>query len=346
MLGCGGEPHGCVSQHGMVEVTARFGDTLLEVAVVDRYVIGDAKDANLRLAGITPVTIDASTAEGVLRVGPIVVEVARVREPVVAVPRPHVEKRPIAYLSVSLAMHVALYIAATSTPVTRGEVDTSGMQKARLVATHSSTPLAHKADTDAPRLPTDKPGEDADDQDPVEAPVPMQIQETGEDPAEVALDDVDVPEQPTRERTETAPSQDTEPCSGRDCGIIKTGHYTTAPSNRGAGAEFELAPRRPVDVSVVGCRVGEGCKTAAGNDQADLRAAVERHLEAVMACFQRGDKKAIIDFTIDAGGAFERSSEPRTNDAAGCISQILEDVAFPRPPDGVPRRVTLAFARD
>lgn len=333
----------------MIEVTARFGDTVLEVAVVERYVIGDAEGAHLRLAGIAPVTIDASTVEHddrvELRAGPIVVEVTRVRRPVVTVPRPRLEIRPIAYLSLSLGMHVALYVAATSTPIVRGEVVKPGMRQARLVATHSSAPLARKADTDATRLPTDKPGEDPDDQEPIVPLVPMQILEHGETPVEVALDEVDVPDRPTRQLTEAAPSQDTEPCSGRDCGIIKTGQYSTAPSKRGAGAEFDLAPRRPVDISVVGCRVGDGCKTAAGNDQADLRAAVERHLEAVMACFDRGGNKAVIDFTIDTRGAFERS-EPRTNDAAGCISEILEDVAFPRPPDGVPRRVTLAFARD
>lgn len=333
----------------MVEVTARFGDTVLEVAVVERYVIGDAVGAHLRLAGIAPVTIDASTIEHEervdLRVGPIVVEVARVRQPAVTVPRPRVEIRPIAYLSLSLGMHVALYVAATSTPIVRGEVAEPGMRQARLVATHSSAPLARKADADAPRLPSDALGEDPDDQEPIVPLVPMQLVEDGETPVEVALDEVDVPDRPIRELTEAAPSQDTEPCSGRDCGIIKTGQYATAPSKRGAGAEFDLAPRRPVDVSVVGCKVGVGCKTAAGNDQADLRAAVERHLEAVMACFDRGGSKAVIDFTIDARGAFERS-EPRRDDAAGCISEILEEVAFPRPLDGVPRRVTLAFARD
>jgi hypothetical protein len=347
----------------VVEVAARFGDTLLEVALVERrFVVGDAPGADLRIAGVPPVVVDGFDVRGPrgtqtlrfgdrvrLEVGPVELEVARVRRPVAQVPHQRIERRPLAYLALSLTAHVALYAIATSSHLS-GDV-APGTPNVRLIANHTSAPLAAKSEVEAPRVPTDTPATDDDDADKIE-PVSLQLPDDGDHPVEAESADEPVLAQAASDLAKEAPSKDTEPCSGRDCGIIKTGGYVTTPSRRGAGADFELAPRRPVDVSVVGCRVGEGCKTAAGNDQADLRAAVESNLGDVMACFRRGGTKAVIDFQIDANGKFERivpaqrGAEGRDNDAAGCISEVLAKVEFPRPPGGEPRKVTLAFARD
>lgn len=113
----------------VVEVVARFGETVLDIAHLgasDTYRIGTAPGCELSVPGLTcfplvaggtvhcPVGIAASTMGAMteLRAGALVVQVTRTSLPAVVLPTPRVELRTPLVVVASLVAHLAVWLAA------------------------------------------------------------------------------------------------------------------------------------------------------------------------------------------------------------------------------------------
>lgn len=115
----------------VVEVLARFGDTIVDVAHVgaaDAYRIGTAPGVNLAVPGLTrfpivegrtircPAGMRAEERGNttVLRSGALAIEITRARLPGHAVPRRRVELRTPLFIVASLLVHVAIWMIAVT----------------------------------------------------------------------------------------------------------------------------------------------------------------------------------------------------------------------------------------
>lgn len=121
----------------VVEVVARFGDTILDVAHIgptETYRIGTASDTQLAVRGITsfplvdgnvvccPLGMEASERGGVteLSFGALTICVGRTKLDIGPVARPRVDWRPPVFVLGSLLVHLAIwFIAMTLSPLER-----------------------------------------------------------------------------------------------------------------------------------------------------------------------------------------------------------------------------------
>lgn len=316
----------------VLEVRTSLGDTLLELAVIDRArQLGDLAAA--RTADGFALTWPGG--EAVVRAGTTVnlrrglAEIAATvrAEPVQPLPRAPGDRRAAAYLALSFAAHVALLVAAFEH---RSPGPAAGPRRPRLVANHASLPHARPDTTSVASI---------HDDDRASGVLPPTAMAADDGPGEAQPDPLVDKSGDDDESHRSA--RDIAPCAGGDCGLIASGPYQT----RGdSGAGYDLAPRQPqeLDLSVVACSVDGGCNTTSGKDQQDIRAEIARHVGELHGCFgASAATSAAVELAIDDDGNVHVTT--REGDAiAGCLARVLGKLEL----HGGARDVTLAFARD
>ena len=297
--------------HAMVAGSARFGDVVVHA---DRGVVAtDGRE--LAVAPGAPVHV---------RWGQATITIAVTERPKRAVPREPIDRRMLAFLVGSIAVHaVVLAIAQWAPTVDRPRG--FGAPRPRLVANHATSARGQRAPIELPSPHTEDTRESiALDANPPRTPHGAQARRS---------------EAAQRERVA---ARHDDPCSDGHCGAIETSPYETTSHGRAAGDEFALAPRKPLDLSFVECSPERGCNTVTGVDSAEIRTELGHHVDDLDACFalDPAAKTAALDIRIDRGTVTTdtHGDSPVSRCVAGIVAKL--SLTGDRP------EVTLAFARD
>jgi hypothetical protein len=335
--------------HPAVEVVTTLGDTCLERAVV----ADGARIGNL-IVRATPAGFVLRRADGTdqalparLPYGLGALEVRAVMRAPRTVPRPMADRRVIAFLASSLAVHFTVLAFATIKADERPPPRTQGAPRPRLVANHTTATRAERApvvvesthDIDQPaEQPTAEPGTPTPDL-PINAQVASQM--LGPQPQDLSAATPKPSVDLKRQSGEEA-ARHFDPCRDGDCGLIATTRFATTSKGKQAGDDFKLAPREPRELamSVVECSVDGGCNTVSGTDQDDIRAAIGKHIAEVDACFdQHPDASASVDARVEELGTVHVSAHD-ARAASNCIADVIAKLKFSKGE----RDVTLAFS--
>jgi hypothetical protein len=336
--------------HPAVEVVTTLGDTCLERTVVgNRARIGDM------IVRATPAGFVLRRSDGSdqalparLSYGLGAIEVRAIVRAPRTVPRPVMDRRVIAFLASSLAVHFTVLAFASMKPIDeRPPPRTQGAPRLRLVANHTTATRAERApvvvpsthDVDQPaEQPTAEPGTATPD-----LPIREQIasQMIGPQPQDLSASTPKPSIDLKRQSGEEA-ARHFDPCADGDCGLIATTRFATTSHGKQAGDDFKLAPREPHELamSVVECSVDGGCNTVSGTDQNDIRAEIGHHIAEVDACFdQHPDASAAVDARVEELGTVHVSAHD-ARAASNCIADVIAKLKFSKGE----RDVTLAFS--
>jgi len=89
-------------------------------------------------------------------------------------------------------------------------------------------------------------------------------------------------------------------------------------------------------------------------DKQVIRDAIKRNLMQIAGCYEKHltgnakfDGKLVIKFTIDGSGrVVDASAAGVSQDIDRCVAGVIKQIEFPRPPDGMPLRITYPFWLD
>jgi hypothetical protein len=144
-------------------------------------------------------------------------------------------------------------------------------------------------------------------------------------------------------------------CGDEPCGLIPGGsRYLTINDGPGAGGNYGLPGRgfgsgrhHPV-LPTVGSPHVDG----RGYDKALIRRYIRRSIDKIAYCYNRQllahpgiEGEVQVQFFISPTGGVERSSGTGFDrEVAGCVADVIQAIAFPRPGDGLGVQVNYPFA--
>ncbi len=125
-----------------------------------------------------------------------------------------------------------------------------------------------------------------------------------------------------------------DPTKREGWGSVATGRYATVDKGRAAGDHYALpgeAEARPVP-RVAHC-VG-ACSATGGLSRDAVRAAIARHDEAILGCYERAGLASrgdvVVEVRIGEDGTVITADGAGLGSTGGCVAGVIRRVAFPR----------------
>lgn len=336
----------------VVEVVARFGDTILDVAHVGpsgAYRIGSAPRTNLAVPGVTsfplvdgrivrcPVGMRAvERADGTeLSIGALTIVVARAKLPHAPIARPRADWRSFAFLLGSLLAHLAIWFVAVSfAPLERlAPPRASPFRLARIeapvppVAEREPVPQRQSASTAAsssrPRATqrargprADRAGGPSDVGASAAAAVARMMKSFDDLRVAERLDELDPDDAYLPERHEGGSGfgngRSFDPTDREGWGTVETGAYATLPF------DVKLCPN-------------ESCTVDGPIPALYVRTHLHRHMAAIYACYVRyaeGPGTIVLELTITADGAVRDARGSGLGETGACAARVAGDIFF------------------
>lgn len=340
--------------HSVVEVVTRLGETTVALTHVRP---GGRFEVGLDHGVDAPFTLVESTEHGfVLRTGsgepttpladPVELTFGLVTirvTPTTLVPaklaRRAVDRRPLAYGSGSLAVHVGLLAIATwlaSTDEDTAAGTTDRKRRPTRIARFAVAEQTVKREDKPPPLDTPI----TVDESPAEKP----ITDDKAEGAAASRDSVAMPNGHGEKVPSTVDSQASEgspepgrgfdPDANPNFDTVKLGKYTTVSTGASAGAEYKLAgengQRKPL--IVVSCD-SSSCVIIGGDPASGIREALEARLDEIVGCYEKHEstagKKVELDFGISESGKVDTVAVGGVGDYDSCVATIINSLEIP-----------------
>ena len=312
-----------VRPNTVVQVVVRFAGDLHDVAYL--------RDGRYRTFGcdisIADVRHQLQDGELVVARDLVTITFALVDAPRDTPPRKRMERRPLVYGAVSLALHLGIWFAAMrddTEPLPSVTTESQG-RRARISSSFASSAHTVKWSTKP------EPREARITTDVTPAPVPAtDTEENG------GQEHIDPPPSDRgsiivdRPAAEHGRMRKFDPDASPDFDTIKTGTFSTVSTGRMSGTQYGVAARR-TNLVVVSCD-SSSCLVLGGENAAPIRKAVEEHLTEITACYENearaAGKKVEIDLGIDATGKVDGLQVGGIGDVGNCVAAILNRTSF------------------
>ena len=346
--------------HSVVEVVTRLGETtvaLTHVRLGERFDVGPEHgvEAPFTLVESTehgfvvrrgsgepamPLAEPANASASIdLTFGLVTIRVTPTTLVPAKLARRAVDRRPLAYGSGSLAVHVGLlaiatWLAATDEDTAAGTTDRK--RRPTRIARFAVAEQTVKREDKPPPLETPI----TVDESPAEKP----ITDDKAEGAAASRDSVAMPNGHGEKVPATVDSQASEgsPETGRgfdpdanpNFDTVKLGKYTTVSTGASAGAQYKLAgengQRKPL--IVVSCD-SSSCVIIGGDPASGIREALEARLDEIVGCYEKHEstagKKVELDFGIDSSGKVDTVAVGGVGDYDSCVATIINSLEIP-----------------
>jgi hypothetical protein len=329
----------------VVEVVARFGSTILDVAHLepsDTYRIGSAPGTRLAVPGVTsfplvtggsvrcPVGMRASDEDGitVLSIGALAIHVTRTKLPHAPLARPRFDWRPPAFVLASLVAHLAIWFAALAyAPLER--VAAPRAPRPRLVHVAAVPPPADEP-RPTPRRPVS-----------AQAPPPRPVRVARAETTGIAaarsktvtgavasvlesFDRIDVagklgaldPKDAYNPELDASPSfgsgRSFDPSQREGFGTIESGPYEMIPP------DVRLCPDK-------------SCTVNGPIPALYVRTHLHSVMDGIYACYVRyadGPGTIVLEFTITADGAVRDARGSGLGETGACAARVTNEIFF------------------
>jgi hypothetical protein len=349
-----------------VEVVARLGDTLLDVAHHDlgtSYRIGTS-------------TVRVGLVEPTITIGLVTITMTLVPRPKLPVPRPRFDRRPVAYLAAALIAHTTLWAIAVSSAAPEPHLaERAEMKRQAYIASIAKAPPPPPPKRPRVAQPT-KRVTAAPPPPPVQAPVEDSEPATPKGKAiararkagfleATSLSDFSMLLPPKNLKDlvdQTGPIYDEDAANAANfggggggpkicqtgCDSISTGEYATVSTGRGAGDMYTLGGGPAARPALVKFCTPKACAIDDPNEQRSIRLRIEERRSEYSACYEQlakpGTRGTVtIQLVLDEEGTIVSLKGRGLGDVARCIAGVVSTIYFRDSPRGVHVTYPISF---